>query len=269
MIIIGENINSTRQKIQPILGNKDTKELAKLAKRQAKAGAAYIDLNCATLLDREPEILTWAIGVVEAETGLPVAIDTPNAASLIAGLDAAKNRPLLNSITLEKERFEAFLPVIRERKPQVIGLVMSDAGVPESAQDRIDNARQLVDALLGAGLTHDDIYIDAVVAPVGAGPERGPMVLDAVEKIRAMGVHVSVGLSNVSYGLPYRKLVNRAFLACCMARGLDTAILDPLDKEIMAIMYATEAVLNRDEWCANYLQAHRDNRLNMPESVNT
>lgn len=267
MIIIAENINSTRKRIQPMLAEKDEAGLVKLARRLEAAGSAFIDINCAALVNDEVDRLKWAVALVERETGLPVAIDTPNTPALIAGLESASRRPLLNSVTLEKERFEAFLPVIRERKPQVVGLVMSDEGIPETADQRVDNARRLIDALTGAGIGLDDIFIDPIVTPVGSDPDKGPHCLEAIRRIREMGVHVSVGLSNVSYGLPYRKLVNRTFLVCCMACGLDAAILDPLDKEIIACALAAEALLGRDEWCMNYLTAHREGRLNEQEKA--
>jgi 5-methyltetrahydrofolate--homocysteine methyltransferase len=177
-----------------------------------------------------------------------------------------KRRPLVNSITDVPECSDVLLPVLKEHRPRVIALCMSSAGTPSGVDDRLQTASRLVERLTGQGVELDDIFVDPCVLPISTGPEHGPAVLEAIGCItkRFPGVHTSVGLSNVSFGLPVRKLVNEVFLMLLLARGLDAAILDPCDRQLMANVAAAEALLGRDEFCVRYLRAFRAGKLEMP-----
>jgi 5-methyltetrahydrofolate--homocysteine methyltransferase len=169
---------------------------------------------------------------------------------------------MLNSITLEGQRFERMLPLAREFRTKVVALCQGE-GVATTAQQKIDTASRLVERLTAAGVVLADIYVDPLVFPLATDPASGTAALDALREItrRFPGVHTICGLTNVSHGLPARKLVNRAFLVSAMGAGLDAAILDPTDRELMAGLYATEAVLGRDEYCLGYLKAFRAGKL--------
>ena len=149
--------------------------------------------------------------------------------------------------------------VHRERARRVDDLLDGRVG----AEDRVATASRLVDRLAGEGVPLEDIYVDPCVFPVSTGPEHGAGVKDAIRiiKERYPGVHISGGVSNVSFGLPVRKLLNRTFLTILLAEGLDTAIIDPCDKELMATLLAAEALLGKDEYCMAYLAAHREGQL--------
>ncbi len=262
MLLIGELINATRKKVGAAVEARDAEFIRDLAKRQAAAGADILDVN-GGIAGREAESLEWLIGVVQEATDLPLSVDSSDSDALRHALPLCKKRPLVNSITGEPARFNALLPVLKDHGARVIALCMSAAGTPTGVADRVDTASRLIDRLTHEGLDIDDIFVDPCVIPVSTGPEHGAAVLDAVGciKQRFAGVHTSVGLSNVSFGVPARKLMNQTFLMLLLARGLDTAILDPCDRQLMANLAAAEALLGRDEFCAQYLRAFRAGKL--------
>lgn len=263
MIIVGELINTSRKEVLAAVKERDVQFIQDLAKKQVEAGAFYVDVNAGMLLDEEPEAMKWLVETVQDVVDSPCCIDSPNPEALKVGLEVHKGKALINSISLEKERFDKVLPLIKEYKASVIALCMSDAGMPKGIEDRVANAKELVERLNAAGIPNEDIYIDPLIQPVSTSSDSGLAASESIKQIMEnhAGVHTTCGLSNVSYGLPKRRLLNRAFLVQCMAAGMDSAILDPLDKDIMSIMYASEVLLNRDEYCLNYINAERENRL--------
>jgi 5-methyltetrahydrofolate--homocysteine methyltransferase len=261
MLVVGERINSTRKRVQPAIENKDVAAITEEATMQTKAGAHYLDCNAATVgVDREPEYLTWLVQTVQSVTdGTPCAIDSPNSKAVQAALNVHKGVPMINSISAEKAKFDALLPLARDAKAKVVALVMDDEGIPKTAKGRITIGRRLVDGMVKAGIEPDNIYLDSLVYPVGAEANAGTAVLETIQTLRKSypGIHFICGLSNVSYGLPNRKLLNQAFMVLTMGAGLDAVIVDPTDKKLMSLVYAAEALLGRDEFCANYIQASR------------
>lgn len=259
MIIIGERLNSSRKSVLEALQNRDAEFLCGQAVKQEQSGASYIDINAAALMDREVEGLRWAVPLIQREVKVPLAIDTPNPKAMEAGLQIHKGRALLNSITGEKSCLEALLPLIREFKPRVVALCLEESGPPASPQTAVDRAQKLTDLLTRAGLEAEDIFLDALVRPIGVDPASGALFLDSVEMIKRKIPHVKTiaGLSNVSFGMPQRRLLNRTFLALALARGLDAAICDPLDGELQAIISAASALLGQDPSLKNYLRFSR------------
>lgn len=261
MIIIGELINGSRDPVQQAILNHDEDAIADLAVRQAEAGADFIDCNVGMVGAAEIEQMTWLVEVVARAVDVPVCIDTANPEAMRAGFDAFEGdgRPVCNSVTLERERLERFLPIVAERDVQVVALVMTDEGVPQDVRGRVDGAVRLVEALTDAGIAYEDVYIDPVVTPLSVDPEGARVVTDAIAEIASAlpDCHTICGVSNVSYGLPRRTLLNRVFLCQAIRSGLDSAILDPLDAPTMSTIYAAEALAGRDEWCAGYLSASR------------
>jgi len=154
---------------------------------------------------------------------------------------------------------------VKEYRPKVIALCMSPAGPPMGVDDRVGTASRLIDRLTSEGTAIDDIYVDACVLPASTGPEHSKALVEAIGKIvaRYPGVHLSAGVSNVSFGLPQRKLLNQVFITLLMAHGLDAAIVDPCDRQLMMNIHAAEALLGRDEMCMNYLRAFREGKLEL------
>jgi len=264
MIIIGEKLNSTLKAIRPAMENYDSAAIKDLALKQYNAGATYIDVNAGMFLDDEPDRLVWLINTVQEITDAPFSIDSPNPKAIEAALKANKNpKPIINSITDEKERYNSILPLAVQYKTSIIALCMDDGGMPETVDDRVSIAERLIEKLTKEGLPLSDIYIDPMVRPVGTGSHYGVVAIETIRKVKAEfpEVHIACGLSNVSYGLPARKLVNQAFLVAAMAAGMDGAILDPLDRKLMSFIYATEALLGIDDYCENYLTKFREGEI--------
>lgn len=264
MIIIGEKINSTLKAIRPAMETRDTAAIIDLAKRQAEAGATFMDVNAGMFYENEIEILEWLIETVQEVVKTPFAIDSPNPKAILAGLKANKNgKPIINSITGEKERFDAVMPLVAEYKTGIIALCMDDRGMPETTRERVEIARTLITNLTKEGVAMDDIYIDPMIRPVGTGSHYGIVALDTMRTVKAEypDVHIACGLSNISFGIPARKVINQAFLVAAMTSGMDGAILDPLDKKLMTFLYASEALLGLDDYCMNFITKFREGEL--------
>lgn len=263
MLVVGERINSSRKVIESAIRDQDAEFITREARDQVDAGAHVIDVNTATLMEGEVESLKWAIQLIQDSVDIPLCIDSPNSVAVTEVLPLCKGKAMINSITAEAERYARLIPLIQEHKPNVVGLCMDDRGVPDTAEDRIRIASDLIGKLTGDGVPLGEIYIDPVVTPVSTDTRYGMTVLDAVEAImkEVPGVHTICGLSNVSYGLPNRTQVNQMFLVMAMTRGLDAVILDPCDKRIMAHLITTMTLLGKDEFCTNYLKAFREGKF--------
>ncbi|MGB9793383.1 MAG: dihydropteroate synthase, partial [Thermacetogeniaceae bacterium] len=174
-----------------------------------------------------------------------------------------KGIAMINSISLEKKRFEALLPIVAGTDLKVIALCMSDEGMPETTLDRVKIAEKLIDGLVQHNVKLENIYVDPLVQPVSTKSTFGIEFLNAVEEImkRFKGVHTICGLSNISYGLPVRKLLNQTFAIMAVTKGLDSLIINPLDKQLMANLIAAEVLAGRDEYCLNYLNAYRQKKF--------
>jgi 5-methyltetrahydrofolate--homocysteine methyltransferase len=260
MLIIGELINCTRKKVGEAAQRRDAEFFQDLARKQASAGAHVLDVN-GGLPEKEVELLSWLVELVQAAVEIPLCLDSADPAAITKVLPLCKRRPIVNSISDEPARW-AMLPVLKEHRPKVIALCLAEAGLPAGVEDRVATASRLIDRLTVEGFALDDIYVDPCVMPLATGP-HGQNLLAAVSQIvaRYPGVHISAGVSNVSFGLPVRKLLNETFLQLLMAHGLDAAIVDPCDQQLMADIVAAEALLGRDAHCKNYLRAYREGKL--------
>lgn len=264
MLIIGERINTSRKAIAPAVAARDSGFIRREAISQSQAGAAFIDVNCGTMVDEEPETLAWLVQTVqEAAGGAPCSLDSPNPKALERALQVHQGKPIINSITGERERLAAVLPLVGEYRTGIIALAMDDTGMPETAAERFTIAARLVDELTKAGVPPADIYLDPMVRPVSTGSHYARVVFETLGQFRKEfpEVHTCCGLSNISYGLPARKLINHTFLILALAAGLDTAILDPLDKRLISLIYAAEVLLEQDEYALQYINAFRSEKL--------
>lgn len=260
MLIIGELINCTRKKVAEAAQRRDAEFFQDLARKQVQAGAHMLDVN-GDLADQEAGLLTWLVDLIQGAVDIPLCLDSADPKALVQALPLCKRRPMINSLSDESARW-TMLPILKEHRPKVIALCTSGSGVPTGVEDRVATASRLIDRLISEGFSLDDIYVDLCVLPVAAG-SHGENILAAVTKVRAAypGVHLSAGVSNVSFGLPVRKLLNETFLVLLMSRGLDAAIVDPCDQQLMMDIMAAEALLGRDERCKGYLRAYREGRL--------
>ncbi len=262
MLVIGERINSTRKRIREavLAGNADL--IREEACNQVAAGAQMLDVN-GGIEGKESEYLKWLVGIVQEVTDVPLCLDSADPEALRAALPLCRRQAMINSITDEGARFAALIPVILENRTKVVALCMSASGPPSGVEDRVATASRLVGRLASAGVPMGDIYVDPCVFPASTGGGHGPALLEAVTRIRAQypDVHTTCGVSNVSFGLPARKLLNEVYLMMLLGRGLDAAIVDPCDAALMARIAAAEALIGRDEFCENYLLAFRAGKL--------
>jgi 5-methyltetrahydrofolate--homocysteine methyltransferase len=271
MLIVGERINTSRKiKKEPVIemavANRDADYIINLAKEQVDAGATYVDLNAGTLHEGEPEALEWLTKTVQAAVDAPLTFDSPSAVAIeraISVYDTGKGQPMINSITAETDRFTNILPLVLKYKTKVIALAMDDTGIQHDPAKRLAVARDLVKKLSDAGVPLEDIYVDPLTFPIGTGSDVGTSMLDIIEKIMTEfpGVHTIAGVSNISHGMPARKILNEAMTVLAMDRGMDAAIIDPMDRYLMALIAATESLLGIDDFSMNYITLSREGRF--------
>ncbi len=259
MIIIGELINASRKAIKAAIEAQDAAAIQQVAADQAAAGADYIDVNAGIFVGKEPAYLKWLVQTVQQTTDKPCAIDSPDPLAIEAALAAHRGTPLINSISLEKARYDKLMPIIAGTDMKVIALCMSDAGMPQTVDDRMRIADELVGGLIKNNIPVENIFVDPLVQPLSVDKSFGVEFINTIEKIVATfpGIHTACGLSNISYGLPARQFMNRTFMTMAIAKGLDGAIINPLDGRMMATIIAAEALAGRDNFCMNYLKAFR------------
>ena len=259
--IVAERINCTRKMIREATENRDAAFIQQEAAKQADAGATYIDVNAGARPDTEISNMQWLIAQVQAATRLPICLDSASPAVLQVGLEALDGRPaMINSITLDPHRTDALLPLVQQYHTNVIALCLSEEGMPNTADERLVMAGRILEKTRAAGIEDDRVFIDPLVRVVSAEPEQGAEFLKAIRLMHAAfpAVHFCAGISNVSFGLPQRSLLNRAFLTLALWEGLDGAIIDPTDKGVMGQLLATRALIGQDEYCMEYMTAMRE-----------
>ena len=263
MLIIAERINASRKFIAQAITSENAAFIQDEAKAQDQAGADYIDVNAGTFVGEEADKLKWVIEAVQAVTEKPLCIDSPDPEVIKAMIPLVNKTPMINSITLEPERLEGILPIVAEHKTKVIALCQSEDAMADTADDKVSMAGQLIKRAQDAGVPLDNLYIDPLAYPLATNTQSAIATLEAIERIMKSfpGVHTTCGLTNVSYGLPSRKLINRTFLVAAITRGLDSAIMDPTDKQLYASLKAALSVNSKDDFCMEYITAFREGRL--------
>jgi cobalamin-dependent methionine synthase I len=263
MIIIGEKINTSRARVEEAVKARDAAFIVQAAREQAEAGAHFIDVNAGTFVGQEAEYLCWMVDTIQDEVDLPLALDSPDPVVLSQAMKRHRGEPMINSISLEEGRFQALLPVISSNPCHVVALCMAQTSMPTSVEERVQVGSELVKKLTGAGVPLERIYVDPLIQPVSVDTNMGLGAMGAIEKIMQEfpGVNTICGLSNISFGLPQRRIINRYFLALCISRGLSAVILDPTDKQLMTALLTAEMLTGRDEYCQNYIEAYQNNNL--------
>jgi len=263
VIIVGEKINTSRKSIEQAVINRDSSFILNIAQEQAEAGAHYIDVNAGTFLDEEIDNLCWLVETVQSELDVPLALDSPSPKALEAAMKRHKGVPMINSISLEEDRFQSLLPVITSQPCHVVALCMSQTSMPTTVEDRVKVGSELIKRLTVEGIPLERIYVDPLIQPVSVDTNMGLASLGAIRRIMDdfPGVNTICGLSNISFGLPERRIINRNFLALCISYGLSAVILDPTDRELMTTLITVEMLLGRDEYCGNYIEAFQNGRL--------
>jgi 5-methyltetrahydrofolate corrinoid/iron sulfur protein methyltransferase len=260
MIIIAERINASRKLIAKAIAGEDTVFIQGEAKAQAAAGADYIDVNAGTFVGEEASRLKWVVETVQEVVDVPLCLDSPDPKVIEEVLPLVKVSPvMINSINLEPARLQGLLPLVAGNAAKVVGLCQSEDKMAETADEKLKFAGQLVEEVNKAGVPLDNLFIDPLVYPVSTNGMSAVETIGAIEKIMSEfpGVHTTCGLTNVSYGLPLRKLINRSFLVMAIDRGLDSAILDPTDTQLYAALKAALVLTGKDDFCMNYVSDFR------------
>lgn len=259
MIVVGELINASRKAIAAAIEAQDAEYIQKVAKDEYEAGANYIDVNAGIFVGQEAEYLTWLVKTVQQAVEIPCCIDSPDPKCIEQALAVHKGTAMVNSISLEKERYDALLPIVAGTELKVVALCMSDDGMPETMDARMKIADKLINSLVKNNVPIGNIYVDPLVQPIGTNSTFGIEFLNTIEAISTTykGIHTMCGLSNISFGLPNRKFMNQMFAVMAIAKGLDGLIINPLDKAMMASLITAETLRGRDDFCVKYLKAHR------------
>ena len=256
-VLIGERINPAgKTKLQEALkaGNLDIVRSEALA--QAQAGADILDVNVGTFGVNEVTLLPQAVQAVMDTVDIPLCLDSNNPAALEAALKIYKGKPLINSVTGEEHSLARVLPMVKEYGAAVIGLVQDDEGIPKDAGRRVSIAHKIVERAEAAGIAREDIIIDCLAFAIGADTSSGPAVIEAIHKIKAeLGVNMTLGASNVSFGLPDRDLLNNAFVVMAVAAGATCLIADAA--KVRPAIVAADLLLGRDKHARRYIESYR------------
>lgn len=260
MIIIGERINGMFKVVNQAIQDRDKGVIQDLAQRQLAEGADMLDINVGTASANPVEAMKWLVGAVREVTDAPLSIDSPNFETMKAGLEACSGAKMINSTTGQEEALDKFLPLAKEHDASVVALCIDERGVPVNVDGRCEIALRVLAKTMEHEIPIDNLYIDPIILPVKAD-QRGPgIVLESIRQISALAdpsPHIVVGLSNLSQGAVDRKLINRTFVAMAIGAGLNAAILDPLDTDLMDMVIASEVLMNRAIYSDSFLKAYR------------
>ena len=259
MKIIGEKINGTRKRVAQAIAERDAEYIRDLVIKQTEAGSTWLDVNAGTRPDHEPDDLVWLIENIQAVVETPLALDSANPKALNVAIQAVNKTPMINSISGEPDRLEQILPIVAKHGCEVIALAMDDKKIPETFDKRMEVIDMVLQHTRAAGIPDGKVYVDPLALTIATMNQSAMIACDTTRAVHGKypDLHFTMGLSNISFGLPARKQVNRGFLILAMQAGLDCAILDPLDKELRAAIVTTELLLGQDKYCKGYLKASR------------
>lgn len=258
MIVIGEKINGSIPSVAKAIAERNADWIRNLAKIQTEQGANYIDV-CASVKDNEVEVLHWLIDLVQEVTDLPICIDSPNAQSCVDAMPFCNKPGLINSVSMEGDKCDIVFPAIANTPWECVALLCAK-GIPSSAEERLEVFDDIMAKAKQYGIAASRLHIDPLVEMLCTSEDGISMVVEVMTEIRKRepSIHITGAVSNISFNLPYRKILNQAFLVLSMNAGLDSAVMDPTNRDLMGIMYATEAMLGLDDYCMEYIGAFRE-----------
>ncbi|ACL06586.1 Methionine synthase [Desulfatibacillum aliphaticivorans] len=259
MIIIGEKLNGTRKAVAAAIRERDAEFIKNLAKEQDEGGSTFLDVNAGTAPDREPEDMVWMVNLIQEVSDLPLCLDSANPAAIKAGLGAVNKTPMINSVSGEQARIDGVLPLALEHKTDLILLALNDKGIPATVEGRMEIIRQLIGMARDGGLEDEKLYIDPLVIAISTGTNNAMVTYDTIKTITQEfpKVHITGGASNISFGMPLRPLINRYFMAMAVQAGLDSAIINPNDRELKGAIMTSEMLMGRDKFCMSFNKAFR------------
>ena len=260
MIVIGERINGMFKDVKRAIRKRDPQPVQELAIGQVKAGASMLDVNVGAASAHPEKAMKWLVKTVQEVSDVPLALDSPKLEVIQAGLEVVERPPLINSCTADPEKLEVYIQLALEHDASLLCLTMDKDGVPQDVERRVECAAIAVTTAQAMGLPMERLFIDPIILPVNCAQEQPGYILEALSQFRYLSdppPHMVIGLSNVSQGTKERSLINRTCLVLCMAVGLDAAILDPFDTELMNAMITAEVLLNHQIYSDSFLKAYR------------
>jgi 5-methyltetrahydrofolate--homocysteine methyltransferase len=261
-VIIGERINPTGRKLVLAALQEGNFDIVRQdAENQVEAGAVVLDVNAGVPGADEPELLKQVLGTVMEVTDVPLCIDTADPDALEAALSLYEGKALVNSVNGETKSMETVLPLVKEHGAAVIGLCMDDDGIPETPQQRLAVAKNIIDNATKIGIPIEDVIIDPLALTMGADDQAGWIALQTIKLlVEEIGVNITMGASNISFGLPDRKYINSAFIAMAIHAGLTCPITNPLVTEVSTAVLAADLAMGRDEYGMGWIKAYRQRK---------
>lgn len=260
MIIIGEKINGSIPAVGEAIKNRDGEEIRHRARIQSEANATFIDCCASVAEEKEGETLKWMIDLIQETTDVPVCVDSPSPRACIEGMKCCKKPGLINSVSMEGDKIDMIFPVIANTEWECVALLCDDRGIPDTTLRRMEVFHNIMDRAEAYNIAPSRLHIDPLVVTLSTSEDALTMFAQCCRQIKAEypEIHITSGLSNISFGLPGRKYVNQAFMVLAMEAGMDSAIVDPTNRDMMAMIYAADALLENDEYCLEYIDAFRE-----------
>lgn len=258
MLIISERINGQFKSVGRAIDNRDDEFIRDLARKQVEAGAEVLDINTGPGVDDAPGVMRWLVETVQDAVDARLSIDTPKIDAMEAGIRAAKGAVIMNSTTAEENKMKTLFRLAKECDSEIVCLTLDERGIPNDANSRAELAMRMITKAMEYGVEIEKIYIDPLILPIGAAQNHGPAVLEALGMVKSISdppPKTIVGLSNISNNTKQRPLINRTYMVMLMAHGLDAAILNPADKDLMDAIKTSEILLNKKLYCDDFLRA--------------
>jgi 5-methyltetrahydrofolate corrinoid/iron sulfur protein methyltransferase len=260
MFVVGELINGMYPYIGKAIKDKDKKTIQKYALEQIKAGADALDVNCGPV-SKEPLLdIQWLIEAIQEVTDKTLCIDSSKPQVIESGLKIARNPVIINSTTADPEKLNILVPLAKQYKAKLIGLTISAKGIPQNKDQRLELAALIVAHCAENDFPIEDLYLDPIAMPINVAQAQERDILESIREFKIISdpsPKTIIGLSNVSQGASARSLINRTFLVMAQGFGLDAAILDPLDHELMDATITSDLILNKNIYCDKYLEAYK------------
>jgi 5-methyltetrahydrofolate--homocysteine methyltransferase len=259
MIIIGEKLNGSIPAMAKAIAEKNENYVLEMAKKQSEAGAHFLDVCASVPEEQELEVLKWIIDLVQSVTDTPICIDSPSEKVCVAAIPFCKKPGLINSVSGEGKKLDTIFPVIADTKWECVTLLSDDKGIPDSTKRRIEVFHEIMKNAEKHKIAASRLHVDPLIEMLCTSEDGIIKVTDTIKQVKELypKIHVTGGASNISFNLPARKYINRAFIILAMNAGMDSAIIDPLNKEMMGLLYATEALLGKDDFCIEFINAFR------------
>ena len=256
MIFIGERINTGFKDIKQAVMDKDPAPLQEWAKKQAEAGATFLDVNLGAV-SADPADMCWMIETVQDAVETPVCIDTNKPNILAEAIKVARPGALINSTTAADEKLDAMMPVAAEHNASIIGLVMDEAGTPKNVDNRVENAGKILAKAMELGMSPDRVFLDPIVMPLKYTQDQSKNILEAVRQFLLFSdppPNIVCGLSNISNGTKHKELINRTFLVMAINNGMSAAICDVLDTDLVNAAKTAELMMNKEIYADSYVK---------------